>query len=51
MDGGGALVGLDFDATVAWPYPTTGWGWRKAALESVNRYPPRTWDRRGSAPT
>jgi enoyl ACP reductase len=37
MDGGGALVGLDFDATVAWP--SYDWmGVAKAALESVNRY-------------
>ena len=34
---GGALVGLDFDATVAWP--SYDWmGVAKAALESVNRY-------------
>ncbi|MEX2196173.1 MAG: enoyl-ACP reductase FabI [Thermoleophilaceae bacterium] len=34
---GGSIVGLDFDATVAWP----GYDWMgvaKAALESVNRY-------------
>jgi enoyl ACP reductase len=37
MDRGGALVGLDFDATVAWPI--YDWmGVAKAALESVNRY-------------
>jgi enoyl-[acyl-carrier protein] reductase I len=37
MDQGGALVGLDFDATVAWP--SYDWmGVAKAALESVNRY-------------
>jgi enoyl-[acyl-carrier protein] reductase I len=37
MTGGGALVGLDFDASVAWP--TYNWmGVAKAALESVNRY-------------
>jgi enoyl-[acyl-carrier protein] reductase I len=37
MDGGGTLVGLDFDATVAWP--SYDWmGVAKAALESVNRY-------------
>ncbi|MDX6696915.1 MAG: meromycolic acid enoyl-[acyl-carrier-protein] reductase [Solirubrobacteraceae bacterium] len=36
-DGGGAVVGLDFDATVAWP--AYDWmGVAKAALESVNRY-------------
>jgi enoyl-[acyl-carrier protein] reductase I len=34
---GGSLVGLDFDATVAWPI--YDWmGVAKAALESVNRY-------------
>jgi enoyl ACP reductase len=35
--GGGAVVGLDFDATVAWP----GYDWMgvaKAALESTSRY-------------
>jgi enoyl ACP reductase len=37
MQPGGALVGLDFDATVAWPI--YDWmGVAKAALESVNRY-------------
>jgi enoyl-[acyl-carrier protein] reductase I len=37
MDGGGSLVGLDFDATVAWP--AYDWmGVSKAALESVSRY-------------
>ncbi|HTR76345.1 MAG TPA: enoyl-ACP reductase FabI [Solirubrobacterales bacterium] len=37
MDEGGALVGLDFDASVAWP--SYDWmGVAKAALESVNRY-------------
>jgi enoyl-[acyl-carrier protein] reductase I len=37
MTDGGALVGLDFDASVAWP--TYNWmGVAKAALESVNRY-------------
>jgi enoyl ACP reductase len=37
MGDGGALVGLDFDATVAWP--SYDWmGVAKAALESVNRY-------------
>lgn len=36
-DGESALVGLDFDATVAWPI--YDWmGVAKAALESVNRY-------------
>jgi meromycolic acid enoyl-[acyl-carrier-protein] reductase len=37
MGEGGSLVGLDFDATVAWP--SYDWmGVAKAALESVNRY-------------
>jgi meromycolic acid enoyl-[acyl-carrier-protein] reductase len=37
MEPGAALVGLDFDATVAWPI--YDWmGVAKAALESVNRY-------------
>ena len=37
MGEGGALIGLDFDATVAWP--SYDWmGVAKAALESVNRY-------------
>jgi enoyl ACP reductase len=37
MAAGGSLVGLDFDATVAWPI--YDWmGVAKAALESVNRY-------------
>ena len=36
-EGGAALVGLDFDASVAWP--VYDWmGVAKAALESVNRY-------------
>jgi meromycolic acid enoyl-[acyl-carrier-protein] reductase len=35
--GGASVVGLDFDATVAWPY--YDWmGVAKAALESINRY-------------
>ncbi len=35
--GGGSIVGLDFDATVAWP--AYDWmGVAKAALESLNRY-------------
>ncbi len=35
--GGGSIVGLDFDATVAWPL--YGWmGVAKAALESCSRY-------------
>lgn len=36
-NGGGSVVGLDFDATVAWP----GYNWMgvsKAALESTSRY-------------
>ena len=37
MTDGGALVGLDFDATVAWP--SYDWmGVAKAALESTSRY-------------
>jgi enoyl ACP reductase len=37
MADGGALLGLDFDASVAWP--SYDWmGVAKAALESVNRY-------------
>ncbi len=37
MDGGGAVVGLDFDASVAWP--AYDWmGVAKAGLESVSRY-------------
>jgi enoyl ACP reductase len=37
MERGSSLVGLDFDATVAWPI--YDWmGVAKAALESVNRY-------------
>jgi enoyl-[acyl-carrier protein] reductase I len=37
MDRGGSIVGLDFDATVAWPI--YDWmGVAKAALESVGRY-------------
>ena len=37
MQPGGSLVGLDFDATLAWPI--YDWmGVAKAALESVNRY-------------
>ncbi len=36
-EGGGSLVGLDFDATVAWP--SYDWmGVAKAALESISRY-------------
>jgi len=37
MEDGGSIVGLDFDASVAWPI--YDWmGVAKAALESVNRY-------------
>ena len=37
MSEGGSIVGLDFDATVAWP--AYNWmGVAKAALESANRY-------------
>jgi enoyl-[acyl-carrier protein] reductase I len=37
MEDGGSLVGMDFDASVAWPI--YDWmGVAKAALESVNRY-------------
>src|SRR5262249_42170136 len=37
MGDGGSLVGLDFDASVAWP--SYDWmGVSKAALEAVNRY-------------
>jgi len=36
-EGGGSLVGLDFDATKAWPIYDWA-GVSKAALESVNRY-------------
>jgi enoyl-[acyl-carrier protein] reductase I len=37
MDGGGSVVGLDFDASVAWPI--YDWmGVAKAALEAVSRY-------------
>jgi len=37
MDGGGSIVGLDFDATVAWP--AYDWmGVAKAGLESCARY-------------
>jgi enoyl-[acyl-carrier protein] reductase I len=43
---GAALVGLDFDATVAWPI--YDWmGVAKAALESVNRYLARDLGPRG----
>ncbi len=45
-DGGGAIVGLDFDATVAWP--AYDWmGVAKAALESAGRYLARDLGPRG----
>jgi meromycolic acid enoyl-[acyl-carrier-protein] reductase len=45
-EGGGSLVGLDFDATVAWP--AYDWmGVSKAALESVSRYLARDLGPRG----
>jgi meromycolic acid enoyl-[acyl-carrier-protein] reductase len=46
MDGGGSVVGLDFDASVAWP--SYDWmGVSKAALEAVNRYLARELGPRG----
>lgn len=45
-DGGGSIVGLDFDATIAWP----GYDWMgvaKAGLESANRYLARDLGPRG----
>jgi enoyl-[acyl-carrier protein] reductase I len=46
MEPGGSLVGLDFDATVAWP--AYDWmGVAKAALESVGRYLARDLGPRG----
>jgi enoyl-[acyl-carrier protein] reductase I len=46
MDDGGSLLGLDFDATVAWP--SYDWmGVSKAALESVSRYLARDLGPRG----
>ena len=46
MDRGSALVGLDFDATVAWP--AYDWmGVAKAALESTSRYLARELGSRG----
>jgi enoyl ACP reductase len=45
-DGGGSIVGLDFDAAGAWP--VYNWmGVCKAALESVNRYVARDLGPRG----
>jgi enoyl-[acyl-carrier protein] reductase I len=46
MTGGGAIVGMDFDATVAWP--AYDWmGVAKAALESTARYLARELGPRG----
>jgi enoyl-[acyl-carrier protein] reductase I len=46
MEGGGSVVGLDFDASVAWP--SYDWmGVSKAALEAVNRYLARDLGPRG----
>ena len=43
---GGSLVGMDFDASVAWP--VYDWmGVAKAALESVSRYLARDLGPRG----
>ena len=45
-EGGGSIVGLDFDATVAWP--SYDWmGVAKAALESTSRYLARDLGPRG----
>jgi meromycolic acid enoyl-[acyl-carrier protein] reductase len=45
-DGGGAVVGLDFDASVAWP--VYDWmGVAKAGLEAVSRYTARDLGPRG----
>jgi meromycolic acid enoyl-[acyl-carrier-protein] reductase len=45
-DGGASVVGLDFDATVAWP--VYDWmGVAKAALESLSRYLAKELGRRG----
>ena len=46
MDGGGSVVGLDFDASVAWP----GYDWMgvaKAGLESCARYLARDLGEKG----
>jgi enoyl-[acyl-carrier protein] reductase I len=46
MEAGGSIVGLDFDASVAWP--TYDWmGVAKAALESTSRYLARDLGPRG----
>ena len=50
MSRGSSIVGLDFDASVAWPI--YDWmGVAKAALESVSRYLARDLGPRGSAST
>ncbi len=46
MQGGASIVGMDFDASVAWPI--YDWmGVAKAALESVSRYLARDLGQRG----
>ena len=42
-DGGASVVGLDFDATVAWPrpYPSFGWAWPRPHSNPS----PATWPR------
>ena len=45
-DGGASVVGLDFDGTRAYPC-TTGWGWRRPALESLCRYLAQDLGQRG----
>jgi enoyl-[acyl-carrier protein] reductase I len=46
MTSGGSIVGLDFDASVAWP--AYDWmGVAKAGLESANRYLARDLGHRG----
>jgi enoyl ACP reductase len=46
MSEGGSIVGLDFDATVAWP--AYDWmGVAKAAMESINRYLARSLGAQG----
>ncbi len=46
MESGGSIVGLDFDATVAWP--TYDWmGVAKAGLESASRYLARDFGPKG----
>jgi enoyl-[acyl-carrier protein] reductase I len=48
MGAGGSIVGLDFDASVAWP--AYDWmGVAKAGLESANRYLARDLGHGGSA--